>query len=108
MAGGSQAGGVKLEAAEDAGGEEQARQEPLAAQQPPFREAALAASRAWATAAAAGNGGGSCAGGFSDAQTVLEIVQGAPARLDGMSLDDFPRLLEWSEGLCSLTLLPLR
>ncbi|EFN57995.1 hypothetical protein CHLNCDRAFT_142159 [Chlorella variabilis] len=107
VAGGSQAGGVKLEAAEDAGGEEQARQEPLAAQQPPFREAALAASRAWATAAAAGNGGGSCAGGFSDAQTVLEIVQGAPARLDGMSLDDFPRLLEWSEGLCSLTLLPL-
>ena len=32
----------------------------------------------------------------------------AAAQLEALSLDDFPRMLAWSEGLCGLTLLPLR
>lgn len=86
--------------------EADARQEEAASAdqqaQPPFGEACLSASRAWA---AAGEG---AAAGFSDAAAVLQLLEGAPQRLQGLDPDDFPRLLEWSGGLCGLTLLPLR
>lgn len=73
-----------------------------ATQQPTFQEAALAA------AAAIGLGGGEGAGCGAAALPLLAAVEAAPALLEGMSLDDFPRLLTWSEGLCGVTLLPLR
>lgn len=66
-----------------------------AAAQPAFRDAALAAWRA-------GDGGASGA-----LPALLGAVEGAPAALEALSLDEFPRLLAWSEGLCGLTLLPL-
>ena len=59
-------------------------------QQPAFREAVLAAD---------------VAGG---ALPLLRLLEGAPARLEALGPNDFPRLLAWSEGLCGLTLLPLR
>lgn len=93
-------------AVEDAaGGEEADLPKPAActaaAQQPPFQEAALAAAAACGLA-------GDEAGGGVPALPLLAAVEAAPTLLAAMSLDEFPRLLEWSEGLCGLTLLPLR
>ena len=77
--------------------------------QPPFREAVFAAAHAWAAAA------GGEAAEQSDAVApgeaalpLLRAVAAAPAALEALSLDEFPRMLAWSEGLCGLTLLPLR
>ncbi|PSC70572.1 hypothetical protein C2E20_5957 [Micractinium conductrix] len=76
--------------------------------QPPFREAVFAAAHAWAAAA------GGEAAEQSDAVApgeaalpLLRAVAAAPAALEALSLDEFPRMLAWSEGLCGLTLLPL-
>ena len=78
-------------------------------EQPPFREAVLAASQAWACESiASSTGSGSGSGSGSHAGLLLEVLQGAGPLLEATSLDDFPRLLTWSEGLCGLTLLPLR
>lgn len=66
-------------------------------QQPAFRDAALAA---WEAACPAGGAGSPGA--------VQGLLQRAAAQLQAMSPDDFPRMLAWSEGLCGLTLLPLR
>lgn len=73
-----------------------------ATQQPPFQEAALGA------AATCGLAVGGSAGGGAPALPLLAAVDAAPALLAGMSLDEFPRLLAWSDGLCGVTLLPLR
>lgn len=70
--------------------------------QPAFRDAALAAA---AGVEAGSEAGAEAAGG---APALLRAVEAAPTTLQALSPDDFPRLLEWSEGLCGLTLLPLR
>lgn len=80
------------DSAADGDGAEPAEQQ----QQPAFRDAALGA---WE--AACGPGAGSPA-------AVQGMLQSAAAQLGAMSLDDFPRMLAWSQGLCGLTLLPLR
>lgn len=87
-----------------AAGEEEEEDGTAAAEaqpQPSFRDAVLAACGAAA-------GGGGAAGGAAEPLPLLGVLEGAAARLDAMSLDDFPRLLAWSEGLCGISLLPLR
>lgn len=78
--------------------DEPAKQQPAAEQrqQPALRDAALVA---WEAACAAGIGSPAMVQGF---------LQTAAVRLEALSLDAFPRMLAWSEGLCGLTLLPLR
>ena len=82
---------------------EEARQE-VQGQQAPFQEAVLAASQAWAANSNATDDSSS----GSHAGLLLGVLEGAGPLLEAMGLDDFPRLLTWSEGLCGLTLMPLR
>jgi hypothetical protein len=69
-----------------------------------FGEEVLEAAGAWSAAQAAGSPGRRAP---ADATSLLALLDRAPLLLEAMAADDFPRLLEWSEGLCGLTLLPL-
>ena len=76
-----------------------------------FGEAALAASHAVAAASVVDGDSGSSSsdsGAATAAGDVLAALAGAGDWLEALSGDDFPRQLSWSEGLCGLTLLPLR
>lgn len=96
-AGGGSAAGEQQQQPEGAAGDAAGGKAEALPAQPAFRDAALAA--------ASGEAGAEAAGG---APALLLAVEAAPAALQALSPDEFPRLLEWSEGLCGLTLLPLR